>query len=198
MSRPAARYRPSRRYLVFAICAAAGAAVSFWSGLQWSPEGWRAVSLLAGGGFAITASVLLALFARPPIEIHDTHLRIGPREIAWTAIRRVDHTGWLVPLVVRLTLDREERVYMIYGGDAEPCTRLLTDVRRRARHALLDGLAYRQFWGDPANGQRKQGRPARYPMLRPEDEEEVERLFQRLKSAGRLDRHAPDEKIGEK
>jgi len=29
--------------------------------------------------------------------------------------------------------------------------------------------------------------PARYPLLRPEDEDEIEAMFQRLKSAGTMD-----------
>ena len=46
--------------------------------------------------------------------------------------------------------------------------------------------------------------PSRYPLLSPEDEAEVERLFQRLKTEGRLDQHASegigerDETLGEK
>jgi hypothetical protein len=35
----------------------------------------------------------------------------------------------------------------------------------------------------------------RYPLLRPEDEAEVERLYQRLKAVGHLDpKNSPDEK----
>ncbi len=36
--------------------------------------------------------------------------------------------------------------------------------------------------------------PLRYPVLRSEDEEEVERLFQRLKSVGHLESKSSDEK----
>jgi hypothetical protein len=55
----------------------------------------------------------------------------------------------------------------------------------RSRFFLGDGIPYRQFWGESADG--KQIPPPRYPLLRPEDEDEVERMFQRLKSVGRLD-----------
>ena len=36
--------------------------------------------------------------------------------------------------------------------------------------------------------------PPHYPLLRPEDEDEVERMFQRLKTVGHLERRDPDEK----
>jgi hypothetical protein len=36
--------------------------------------------------------------------------------------------------------------------------------------------------------------PLRYPVLSSEDEEEVERLFQRLKSVGHLESKSSDEK----
>ena len=62
------------------------------------------------------------------------------------------------------------------------------------REALLDGIPYRQFWGEPATpADKKQAAPARYPILRPADEDEVERMFQRLKAVGRLDSRNADE-----
>jgi hypothetical protein len=36
--------------------------------------------------------------------------------------------------------------------------------------------------------------PPRYPLLRPEDEDEVEKMFQKLKSVGRIDGRSSDEK----
>ena len=49
-------------------------------------------------------------------------------------------------------------------------------------------------FADPA-GERKQAAPARYRILRPEDEMEVERLYQRLKTVGNLDqKNSTDEK----
>jgi hypothetical protein len=83
-------------------------------------------------------------------------------------------------------------------------------LRRYSRHALLDGIPYRQFWGEtapeshgissqsaptmaplsqaaPSSTAPSQTAPAKVRLLRLEDEEEVERMFQRLKSVGRLD-----------
>ena len=45
-----------------------------------------------------------------------------------------------------------------------------------------------------SGGERKQAPPPRYRILRPEDEAEVERLYQRLKTVGNLDQKNTDEK----
>src|SRR5579863_4407067 len=139
---------------------------------------------------------------RPAIEIHETHLRIGRRDIPWSQIRRLDQTGWNVPLAVFLTLPNESRILLLYPGDFDSSASLLRHLRRHARQALLDGVPYRQFWGEPPLSEiasakhpssakmptvtpaQTQMAPPRYPLLRPEDEEEVERMFQRLKTVG--------------
>jgi hypothetical protein len=162
-----------------AIC---GALFSAWTGLHWSAT-W-----IAAGLFALSAGAIIALVLRPIIEIHETHLQIGRRVIFWSEIRRLDQTRWTAPLAMYLTLADERRLLLIYPGDLDSSTSLLRHLRRYSREALLDGIPYRQFWGEPSAPARKQLPPApRYQLLRPEDEEEVERLFQRLKSVGRLD-----------
>ncbi len=128
-----------------------------------------------------------ALALRPVIEIHDSHLRIGRWEIAWDQIRRLDQTGWNVPLLVYLTLRDGRRVALIFPGDVDSSASLLRHLRRSAHEALLDGVPYRQFWGEPPASAPARMAPLRYPLLRPEDEEEVERMFQRLKSVGHLE-----------
>jgi len=204
VSRPVARYRSSRRYLLLAIAAIAGSAFSIWTGLRWGHtvwpgpawlgHVWSALPWVAAAGFGLTAAAILALVLRPAIEIHETHLKIGRRTIPWPDIRRLDQTGWNVPLVLQLTLDRAGTTLLIYPGDLDSSSSLLRHLRRYSRQALLDGVPYREFWGEhpaaaatgaPGN---KPMRISRYPLLRPEDEEEVERLFQRLKTAGRLDK----------
>lgn len=221
MSRPVARFRSSRRYLLFALIALAGAALSLWSGIQWSPASWRVISYVASAGFAASGLAILAVFFRPGVEIHEAYLQIGARAIPWTEIRQVDQTRWLAPLATAITLVTGERFVLVYAGDVESSASLLRHLRRYSRAATLDGVPYRQFWGEPAprveppaashsplkaqslrqSPPAKTGTqtnpPARYPVLRPEEEEEVERLFQRLKTEGRLDQHS-DEKIGEK
>lgn len=158
---------------------------------------------IAAGLFGITSIALLALLLQPAVEIHETHLQVGRRIILWREIRRVDHTGWIAPLAVALTLSDDLRVVLLYAGDVESSTSLLRYLRRYSRDALLDGIPYRQAWGEADSAKvsdsvkvserrsspRQQPPPAVHrPLLRPEEEEEIERMFQRLKSVGRLDR----------
>lgn len=212
------RFTPSRRYLSMALFAVAGTVLSVWTALRWGPAwlvGGSGPSWLVGPGwiaaalFLLPAAALLAMAFRPAIEIHETHLRIGRREIPWNQIRRVDQTGWNVPLAVYLTLHSGSRMLLLYPGDFDSSASLLRHLRRYARFALLDGVPYRQFWGEPPSAETpssksasarpssanpRQLSPPRYPLLRPEDEEEVERMFQRLKTVGHLERRDPDQK----
>jgi hypothetical protein len=112
-------------------------------------------------------------------------------------IRRLDRTGWISPLIVRITLFDDSRILLIYPGDLDSCNSLLRHLRRLSRDALIDGVPYRQYWGEvltPGN-ERKEAPPPRYRILLPEDEAEVERLYQRLKTVGNLDqKNSTDEK----
>ena len=212
MSRPVARYRPSRRYILFTLLAICGTVFSVWTGLRW-PSTWLAAAL-----FGATSAALLALLSQPGIEIHDTHLKLGRRIILWRDIRRVDQTGWITPLVVSLALSNDRRVLLLHAGDLSSSTTLLRHLRRYSRNALLDGIPYRQAWGElgktemgkaemgsaepgkaelpqiPEPRPQRQLPPAGHrPLLRPEEEEEIEKMFQRLKSVGRLDPRGSDE-----
>jgi hypothetical protein len=131
--------------------------------------------------FLVSALLLMALAFRPPVEIHETHLAVGRHTIPWTDIRRLDRT----------------RILLVYPGDLDSANSLLRHLRRCAREALIDGIPYRQFWGDGLGG-LSEGRPLaspRYRLLRAEDEAEVERLYQRLKTVGNLH---PDNPADEK
>ena len=132
----------------------------------------------------------MVLALRPVIEIYDSHLAIGRRAIAWSEIRRIDRIPWMTTwdalLAVYLTLADESACWWCSPGGPILCPGLLRHLRRYSREALLDGIPYQQFWGETAAA--KQLPPPRYPLLRPEDEEEIERMFQRLKTVGRLDR----------
>ncbi len=177
------RYSPSRRYLHGGLAVLAFALFSGWCGLNWAPAFVPAVLFLAGG------ALLLWLAFHPAVEIREKHLVIGRRLIPWADIRRVDRTGWISPLVVHLTLADRRRLTLVYPGDQDSANSLLRHLRRGAREALLDGIPYRQFWGGVLAGpvERPQPRLPRGRVLRPEDEAEVERLYQRLKTVGRLD-----------
>ena len=192
MGRPLARYTPCRRFLLLTVVAICGALFSAWMGLHWAP------SWIAAGLFAISAALLLVLTLRPAIEIHETHLAIGRRVMPWSDIRRIDQTKWSAPLAVRLTLADQQRILLFYPGDFDSSTSLLRHLRRYSRLALLDGMPYRQFWGEPPAAKETTKdeliKPPKYPLMRPEDEEEIERMFQRLKSVGRLDGRGADDK----
>jgi hypothetical protein len=176
------RYVPSRYYLRAALTALLFGAFSAWYGWNWAP------AYLAAALFAASAAILLYLATRPAVEIHETHVAIGRRNIPWVDIRRLDRTGWHSPLILNITLFDDTRVLLVYPGDLDSANSLLRHLRRCAREALIDGKPYREFWGEPAPPSESKVLAApRYRLLRPEDEAEVERLYQRLKSVRHLD-----------
>ena len=177
------RYLPARHYLFFGIAAIGLAAFSGWLGLQWPP------AFIPAGLFFLSAVLLLALAFCPAVEIHESYMTVGKRIIPWMDIRRLDRTGWVSPLIVRLTLYDDSRLILVYPGDLDSCNSLLRHLNRLAREALIDGIPYRQYWGEvlDAGAERKQIPSPRFRLLRPEDEAEVERLYQRLKTVGHLD-----------
>jgi len=164
------------------------AAFSGWCATRWAPAFIPAVL------FVCSAVALLYLSARPPVQVAPNCLIIGKQQIPWRDIRRVDGTGWVSPLVLRLVVAGNRTIYLIYPGDLDSSNSLLRHIRRNACEALLDGIPYRQFWGDDApSAERRNLASPRYRLLRPEDEAEVERLYQRLKSVGRFDPKNPEE-----
>ena len=186
---PITRYRPSGHYLWAGLAALALTVFSSWVAWTWH------VAWIAAGLFLASAVLVLLLACQPPIEIYESHLRIGSRTIPWMQIRRLDRSAHL-PLVVRLTMADKKRVVLVYAGDPDSTGSLLRHLRRFSREALIDGVPYRQFWGEPAAppAERRQLPAPHHPILLPEDEAEVERMFQRLKSVGHLDQRTPEEK----
>jgi hypothetical protein len=185
------RYLPARHYITFGIALLALGMFSAWLGIQWPP------AFVAAGLSVLSAVLLLVLALRPHIDVQDAYLTIGKNCIPWMDIRRIDRTRWLSPLIVRLTLYDDSRVTVIYPGDLESCKSLLRTLRRMSHDALIDGIPYRQYWGEvlAPTGDRKQLSSPRYRLLLPEDEAEVERLYQLLKTVGHLDpKNTGDEK----
>jgi hypothetical protein len=164
--------------------------------------GWLGAELhiayVPAGVFLLTAGLLFAMALRPAIEIHEGYVAIGGRIIPWMDIRRLDRTGWISPLIIRITLFDDSRLLLTYPGDLDSCNSLLRHLRRLSRDALIDGIPYRQYWGEvlaPGSERKPQSSLPRYRILRPEDEAEVERLYQRLKTVGNLDqKNSTDEK----
>ena len=149
---------------------------------------------MAAGIFFATAGVLLYLATRPTVEIYDSHVKIGRSAIPWKQIRRLDRSANL-PLTIRLTLADKSKVLVVFPGDPNSSSGLLRSLRRHSREALIDGVPYRQFWGEAtsAAAARRQLAAPRPPLMLPDDEAEVERLFQRLKTVGHLDQKASSE-----
>jgi hypothetical protein len=150
-----------------------------------------------GAGICVLLGIFAAALAlRPMIEVHETHLMVGRQGIGWQEIQRVDRTHWTTPLVVHLTLVGERGLWLVHAGGPESASSLLRHLRRYATQAKLDGIPYPQYWGEPKPAKSEQKRPVapqalpRYPLLQPEDEAEIERMFQRLKSVGHLDSRA--------
>ena len=185
------RYLPARHYLWFGIAAVVLAGLSSW--FAWT---YAQMAYIPAGLFLLTAVMLGLMAFRPAIEIHEGYVSIGKRVLPWMDIRRLDRTGWISPLIVRVTLFDDSRLLLIYPGDLDSCNSLLRHLRRYSRDALIDGIPYRQYWGEvlAPPSERKQPPPPRYRILRPEDEAEVERLYQRLKTVGNLDQKNADEK----
>lgn len=188
MPAPITRYRVPGHYFWAGLAALALAGFSFWFAFLW-PLYW-----IATGVFVASACVVLYLASRPCVEIYENHVKIGNHAIPWRHIRRLDRSSNL-PLMVRLTLADKTRILVVYPGDSNSSSGLLRSLRRHAREALIDGVPYRQFWGEAAVGAiaKKQLPPPRYPLLLPDDEAEVERMFQRLKSVGHLDQKTSSE-----
>lgn len=154
-----------------------------------SPLCWIATALSL-----LTAALVLYLASRPVVEIYDSHIKIGRTAIPWRQVRRLDRSA-NTPLIVRLTLADKSKRLIVFPGDPEASSGLLRNLRRYSREALIDGIPYRQFWGEAitAAAARKQLPAPRPPLLLPEDEADVERLFQQLKS-GHLDQTRSEDK----
>jgi hypothetical protein len=185
------RYLPARHYLWLGISAVVLAVFSGWLGAEFR------LAFIPAALALLTAAVLFWMAFRPAVEIHEGYVAIGKRIVPWMDIRRLDRTGWISPLLVRITLFDDSRVVLLYSGDLDACNSLLRHLRRLSRDALIDGVPYRQYWGEvlASGAERKQALPPRYRILRPEDEAEVERLYQRLKTVGNLDqKNSTDEK----
>jgi hypothetical protein len=189
------RYTPSRNYFSVGMIAGALGLISAWFAIQWMPAAVPSVIFLALAGLAVF------LATRPPIEIHPRYLRVGSKTIAWADVLTVDRTGWISPLVVFLTLADGSRHTLVYPGNLEGSNSLLRQLRRHAEDALIDGVPYSEFWGQagaewtgiPEAAPRKQLAAPRSPVLPPEEEAEIERLYQRLKTVGHLDPKNYDE-----
>lgn len=176
------RFTPARTYLTAAAVAFGMAAFSGWCAVSWMLAAIPAVL------FALSACFVLWLGLRPAIEVAETDLRVGGQTIAWDEIRRVDQTGWVSPMVAYLTMADGAKIRLLYPGETEQSNRLLRMIQQRATKSMINGVPHRQIFGDPPQEATREALPSpKYRLLTEEDEAEVERLYQKLRAAGRLD-----------
>ena len=180
---------PSRLYSRVGWAALAGSVVCVLCGLR-APLAFIPGVLCAG-----TAAALFWLAARPPVRIGDTQFNIGERAIAWREVREINTSRFLSPLILKLQLTNARHKILIYPGEPERIEKLLFQLRKNSQFATFDGVAYRDYWTWLSmNGSRSEtpvlDQPVR--MLSQEEEDEIERMYQKLKSVGRLDTRAQD------
>ena len=108
---PITRYRVPGHYLWAGLAALVFTGFSAWLSLYW-PLCWIATAL-----FLLSAALVLYLASRPPIEIYESHVKIGRSAVPWKQIRRLDRSANM-PLMVRLTLVDKTRILVVYPGDA--------------------------------------------------------------------------------
>lgn len=118
--------------------------------------------------------------------------------IPWQDVRRLDRSRWNSPLVIYLSLLDDRRIQLIHPGDSDSSNSLLRFLRRNSREALIDGVPYRQFWGEVLPPPARERKPVamvspKYRIVRAEEEAEIERMLQRLKTVGNLDSKSSDE-----
>jgi hypothetical protein len=180
-------YKPSRVYARAAWIAAAGSAACVLYGVR------APLAFIPAGLCALTAVALFWLSARPIIRVGENQFNIGERAIAWREVREINSSKFVSPLVLSLKLTNSRRKLLIFPGEPARIDHLIAQLRKNAHLATFDGVAYRDFWtwaslsGLPSDAPVL-GQPVR--MLTQDEEDEVERMFQTLKTVGRLDSHA--------
>jgi hypothetical protein len=178
---PVNRFVTSRHFLYMGFVAVALGAMSSWVAWKWLP------AALPASLFVVTAALLFWLSARPVIEVTDRALTIGKRTFPWSSITRIQSTGWLTPLILRLTTDSKKSLLLVYPGDLESSGRLREIIMSCAPHALVDGQPQRKRQAVLSMKNTKSDKLENYELLSAEDEAEVERMFQRLREVGDLD-----------
>lgn len=143
----------------------------------------------------LTAAGLFWLAARPLICVGETQFSIGERAIAWREVREINRSRFLSPLVLQIKLTNSRSKVLVYPGEPSRIELLLAQLRKRSHLATFDGVPYREYWHwTNSEEQQPEAAPAVAPvrLFTPEDEAEIERLFQTLKAGGRLDSHTVD------
>lgn len=179
---------PSRLYARVGWAALAGSVVCVLCG-------FRAPLAFIPGLLCAATAGLFWLAARPIVRIGDTQFNVGERAIAWREVREINTSRFLSPLVLKLRLTNGRRRVLIYPGEPERIEKLLFQLRKNSQFATFDGVAYRDYWTWLSmNGSRSEtpvlDQPVR--MLSADEEDEIERMYQKLKAVGRFDSRSSD------
>jgi hypothetical protein len=181
-------YQPSRLYSRAGWAALAGSLVSVLCGLR------APLAFIPAGLLLLSSGALWWLASRPSIRISLSQFSVGQRAIAWREVREIN-SRFTSPLVLRLKLTNSRRKTLVFPGEPERIARLMYQLRRNSYLASFDGVSYRDYWlwtslTESDNEENGLGTPVR--MLSTEDEQDVERIFQKLKAVDRSDSSKDD------
>jgi hypothetical protein len=188
-------YQPSRLYARVGWAALAGSLICVLCGLR------APLAFIPGALCASTAAALFWLSARPAIRIGESQFNIGERAIAWREVREVNSSRFVSPLILKLKLTNSRQKWLIYPGEPERIAKLIVSLRKNSHLATFDGVPYRDYWNWAKLNSANPDQPAAEPpvrMVSQDEEEEIERMYQKLKTVGRLDSrnndsNSPDE-----
>jgi Protein of unknown function (DUF3093) len=177
-------YAPSGLYARMAWFALAGTVLSALIGLR------SVFAFIPAFLCALTSALLFWLASRPRITVAESQFTVGERAIAWREVKEINSSRLVSPLVLNIRLTNNRHKRLVYPGEAGRIARLMYQLRRNSRLATFDGVAYRDYWTWTSLGSGKtpgtiSDQPVRMVSL--DDEEEIERLYQRLKTVGHLD-----------
>ncbi|MCX6591875.1 MAG: hypothetical protein NTZ56_10145 [Acidobacteria bacterium] len=175
------RYEPSRNYLALGAVALVLGTLAGWMATR-----WVSAAVPAGVFFAL-AGLNFFLAFRPAIEVRNHSLSVGHKQVLWADVVEIRRTGWVSPLVIWLMLRDGSRELVIYPGALDASRLLMDDMARRLNRQ--PDMGYSASAPPVLSGEAIRG-----PLLNPDDEAEVERLFQRLKTVGHLEPNSTDEK----
>jgi hypothetical protein len=178
-------YHPSRLYARAGWAALMGTLICVLCGIR-APLAFVPAFLCV-----VTAAALFWLNARPPIYIGETQFNIGERAIAWQEVREINTTRFISPLVLHIKLTNSRKKLLVFPGEPERIDRLMRQLKKRSYLGSFDGVAYRDYWtwSSMAALHGESGGAMEQPvrMLSAEDEDEIERMYQKLKTAGDID-----------
>lgn len=175
---------PSRLYARVGWAALAGSLIAVLCGFR------APLAFIPGLLCAITAAALFWLASRPAVRIGESQFNIGERAIAWREVREINAGKFFSPLILKVKLTNSRHAMLIYPGEPERIEQLLFQLRKHSTMATFDGVAHRDYWTwISLNGAQKETSVLEQPvrMLSADEEDEIERMYQKLKAVGRLD-----------